>query len=114
MDVKIAVASSDGIHVDQHFGRADSFLIYRLHDNGYDLLESRGNEAPCVGHDHNDSSLEQAATRLSDCRGVIVSQIGAGAIDALIGHRIMAFTLPGSIEQAFEALITSKRFATRS
>jgi nitrogen fixation protein NifX len=110
MEVKIAVASSDGINVDQHFGRARSFWIYRLNDKGYEYLEKRENDAPCSGQSHNDNALELAARRLSDCRGVVAAQIGPGAIDVLICHRIMAFTLPGTIEEAFEALIKTKRF----
>jgi len=113
MDVKIAVASSDGILVDQHFGKAHGFRIYRLHDEGYDFLEYRENEAPCAGHSHDDNALERAAARISDCRGVVVAQVGSGAIDALIGHRVMAFTLPGSIDEAFESLIKSKRFSSQ-
>jgi len=112
MAIKIAVASSDGINVDQHFGRARTFRIYQLNDDVFEYLETRDNEAPCSGHSHDDNALDQAASRLSDCRGVIAVQIGAGAIDALIVHRIMAFTLPGTIEEAFASLIKSKRFAT--
>ena len=46
MDVKIAVASSDGETVNEHFGRAVSFRIYRLHDAGYKLLEVREKVLP--------------------------------------------------------------------
>jgi len=110
MDVKIAVASSDGINVDQHFGRATGFRVYRFHDGGYEYLETRENESPCSGQAHDDNALERAAARLSDCRGVVVAQIGAGAIDALILKRVMAFTLPGTIDEAFETLLTTRRF----
>lgn len=112
MDIKIAVASSDGITVDLHFGRAQAFRIYRLHDDGYEFLETRDNDAPCSGHSHDDTALEQAAARIADCRGVVVLQIGSGAIDALIGHRVIPFSLPGTVEEAFETLIQSERFAT--
>lgn len=111
MDVRIAVASSDGITVDQHFGRAGGFRIYRLNDTGFEFLESRENAAPCSGQFHDDSALGRAAALLSDCRGVVVAQIGPGAIDVLIRRRIMAFTLPGAIAEAFETLVKSKRFA---
>jgi predicted Fe-Mo cluster-binding NifX family protein len=111
MDVKIAIASSDGVTVDQHFGRARSFRIYRLHDVGYEFLENRDNESACSGGTHDDNALEAAAVQISDCQGVVVAQIGAGAIDALIMHRIMAFTLPGTVEEAFKTLIKSRRFA---
>jgi len=110
MDVKIAVASSNGITVDQHFGRARSFRIYRLHEGEHEYLETREIDAPCSGQAHDDNALEQAAKKLSDCRGVVVNQIGPGAIDVLIGHRIMAFTLPGTVEEAFDSLIKTRRF----
>lgn len=111
MDIKIAVASSDGINVDQHFGRARGFMIYRLSNIGYEYLETRENGAHCSAHSHDDNALDQAAELISDCQGAVVAQIGSGAIDALIEHRIMAFTLPGTVEEAFEALIKSRRFS---
>ncbi|MEI6205422.1 MAG: NifB/NifX family molybdenum-iron cluster-binding protein [Desulfuromonadales bacterium] len=110
MDVRIAVASSDGQTVNEHFGRARSFRIYRLNDSGSELVETRTIEAVCSGHAHNDDALNRTAQALSDCQGVVAAQIGAGAIDALLTHRIMAFTLPGTIEEALEALVRAKRF----
>ena len=110
MDVKIAVASSNGETVNEHFGRARLFRIYRLRDTGYELLELRETPPKCTGQQHSDDALEQAAQLISDCRGVVAAQIGPGAIDALLGHRIMAFTLPGSIDEAFAALVRAKRF----
>ena len=43
MDVKIAIASSDGLTVNEHFGRAHCFRIYRLNDAGYEFVELREN-----------------------------------------------------------------------
>jgi predicted Fe-Mo cluster-binding NifX family protein len=111
MDAKIAFASSDGVNVDEHFGRARSFRIYRLHDAGREFLETRAIEPACSEHAHDDGALRNSAQALSDCRGVVAAQIGAGAIDALIMYRIMAFTLPGPIDEAIEALVKTKRFA---
>lgn len=110
MDVKIAVASSDGLTINEHFGRARAFRIYRLHDNGSDLLETRAATPPCAGQQHSDDALELAARTIADCRGVIAAQIGPGAIDALISHRILAFTMGGSIDDALAVLRSSKRF----
>lgn len=111
MDVKIAVASNDGVTVNEHFGRAPAFRIYRLHDDGYELLEVRDNVPPCVGQAHDDDALARSARLIKDCRGVVAAQVGPGAIDALIGQRIMAFTLPGTVDEAFDAIIKTKRFA---
>lgn len=110
MDVKIAVASSDGTTVNEHFGRARAFRIYRLHDRGHEFLELRKNTPTCVGQQHDDDALGRAAEGISDCRGIVAAQIGPGAIDALIGYRILGFTMSGSICDALETLRTSKRF----
>lgn len=110
MDVRIAVASSDGTTINEHFGRAQLFRIYRLHDEGHEFLELRKNTPACGGQQHDDAVLDQAAQLISDCRGVVAAQVGPGAIDALIGHRILAFTMGGSIDEALETLRSSKRF----
>ena len=36
--MKIAVASSDGVNVDQHFGQAKQFLIYKATPTAFKLL----------------------------------------------------------------------------
>jgi predicted Fe-Mo cluster-binding NifX family protein len=110
VDVKIAVASSDGTTINEHFGRASLFRIYRLHDLGHEFLEQRENTPACGGQQHDDDVLDKAAQLISDCRGVVAAQIGPGAIDALIGQRILAFTMSGSIDDALETLRSSKRF----
>ncbi len=110
MDVKIAIASSDGQNVNEHFGRARSFDVYHLGDNGQTFIERREVNPVCNEHTHDDDRLFRTADALSDCRGVVAAQIGSGAIDALLTHRIMAFTLPGPIVEAIEALIKAKRF----
>lgn len=111
MDVKVAVASSDGQTVNEHFGRSRTFRIYRLHDSGSELLEIRDNSPACSGHTHSEDAMKRAVGTIADCRGIVAAQIGPGAIDALIGKRIMAFTMNGSIAEALNALQSSKRFA---
>lgn len=46
MSIKVAIASSDGINVDLHFGQAKSFLIYELKGSKFELTEKR--EVPVV------------------------------------------------------------------
>lgn len=108
MDIRIAVASSDGKTVNEHFGRASRFMIFRLHKAGHDLLEERGNHPSCAGQEHSDDLLERNADLISDCKGVIVSQIGPGAIDLLVERGITAFTLPGKIDDALAVVARSR------
>jgi predicted Fe-Mo cluster-binding NifX family protein len=110
MEIKIAVASSDGVNVNQHFGRATKFRIYRLDTDSYEYIEERATVPACSGQQHSDYGLEQTAALITDCQGVVVSQIGAGAIDVCIAQRTLPFSLEGSIDEAMQTLIKSNRF----
>jgi nitrogen fixation protein NifX len=108
MEVKVALASSDGTQVDQHFGRASRFSIYRLRDGQWEHLEDRVNQPACAGHEHADGILEQSAALIADCRGVAVSQIGVTAMDVLLARRILPFVLAGPVSDALATLQKSK------
>ena len=41
MSIKVAIASSDGLNINLHFGQAKSFLIYELKDSKFVLTEKR-------------------------------------------------------------------------
>ena len=41
MSTKIAIATSDNLNIDLHFGQAKSFLIYELKDSKFELTEKR-------------------------------------------------------------------------
>ena len=47
-EYRVAVASTDGESVNQHYGRASKFYIYTVDDQvGYDLTEERLVEPVC-------------------------------------------------------------------
>ena len=49
MAYKVAVTSSDGKFINQHFGRAQQFLIFEIDDEGdYKFLELRKNDPHVV------------------------------------------------------------------
>jgi predicted Fe-Mo cluster-binding NifX family protein len=102
MSHKIAIASSDGKFVNQHFGRAQQFLIVELKDDGsYEYLETRENKPACTVEGH-DSSIEDTINLISDCDGVLVSQIGPGAADMLISRSIQPVIIPMLIDDALK------------
>ena len=55
MSIKVAIASSDGLNIDLHFGQAKSFLIYELKDKKFELTEKR--EVPASA---NESAVPDA------------------------------------------------------
>jgi len=85
---RIAAVSTDGRNVDQHFGKADRFLIYDL-DDQMTLVEERPTETLSVGdpdHPFDPDKFGRIAALLKDCSKVYVTQIGelpAARLDAL-------------------------------
>src|SRR6266542_1611062 len=110
MDLKVAVASSDGIYVNEHFGRARRFMIYLLSAGGWEHLENRENRPSCAGHEHNDDLLEKAADLIADCGGIVIAQIGPTAFDLLISRRVLPFVLDGTVDEALATVRGSKQF----
>ena len=98
---KVAVASTDGESVNQHYGRASKFYIYIVDDQvGYDLAEERLVEPVCQDGSHEISKMEESVLHFTDCRNVVVSRLGTAAGAALSAQGITAMELPGSIDDA--------------
>lgn len=106
MALKIAVASSDGKMVNQHFGRAQQFLIFTINPDGsFKCCEIRHNVPPCNGREHGDDQMARAVAMLGDCRAVLASQIGRGARELLLSRGIQPLVLPGFIDATLTRLI---------
>lgn len=109
MSYKVAVASSDGKFINQHFGRASRFLIFEIKDDGeFKFLAIRENTPLCDGMEHNDDLLARTVDLISDCRAVLVSRIGPGATEALVSRRIRPYEFTGFIEDVLKRLILSR------
>ena len=103
---KIAVASSDGIVVNNHFGRAKDFYIYQIDDmEQMHLLEKRSITPVCDGGNHDDDKLRTNMEKLGDCRYLLVSRIGRGAADMAESYGIESYEIPGIIGESVTQLI---------
>lgn len=75
---RIAVVSTDGIHINEHFGKAERFLIYDLQEQ-LSWVEDRATEPLSDGdpdHSFNPNKFERMAALLKDCDSVYMTQIG--------------------------------------
>ena len=98
---RVAVASSDGIMVDRHYGRADKFFIYSVDDDeGFDVYEERDVTPVCMDGSHVKTVMEESVRRFSDCRYLVAVRIGVAAAQALTAAGISGMELPGSVEDA--------------
>lgn len=103
--MKVAVASSDGIVINTHFGRAKTFYIYDIQDRGIQLLEVRTGRPFCQFGQHDEQQLMDVVELLEDCAKVYVLQIGKGAEEALITRGIEAITAKGIITEVLEGCL---------
>ncbi|MGL1959291.1 MAG: NifB/NifX family molybdenum-iron cluster-binding protein [Colwellia sp.] len=84
--VKIAFATSDREHVDQHFGSSLGFVIYGLSAKNWQLLEvieySESELNKRQGHDNN--KLKSRVAMLEGCVAIYCNAIGLMAIRQLL------------------------------
>ncbi len=97
----VAIASTDGKVINEHFGRASRFLIFELTANeGFTFSETRASTPVCTAEGHHQAGLEQAVQLLQDCGAVLVSQIGPGAVAFLRQKGISPLIKPNFINDA--------------
>ncbi|MDL1973891.1 MAG: dinitrogenase iron-molybdenum cofactor biosynthesis protein [Deltaproteobacteria bacterium] len=75
---RIAVVSTDGTNVNDHFGKAQRFLIYDCNDK-MAFVEERPTETYSVGdpkHSFDAERFGRVSALLKDCTRIYVTQIG--------------------------------------
>ncbi len=100
----VAVASSDGISVNEHFGRADMFYIYEVNDDGsFRLAEERTITPASPGEAGAGHGADATIEQLGDVHAVLVAQIGPGAQSSLNRKGVRSFALGGPIDKALSS-----------
>jgi nitrogen fixation protein NifB len=89
----VAVASTDGVSVNEHLGQADRFLIYENTPAGPALKESR----PAAGKGGGIQRWNRVAESLRDCRSLLVSGIGTNPRGVLSKRGIEVHQTEGPI-----------------
>jgi predicted Fe-Mo cluster-binding NifX family protein len=110
--MRIAVASSDGKFVNQHFGRATQFLILDVMGDSINIVELRENLPPCGASEyggHDDDALARAIALIADCQAVLCSRIGIGTRSELLSHGIEPVEARDFVEEAVRSYIQHKK-----
>jgi nitrogen fixation protein NifX len=79
--IRVAFASADRRHVDQHFGAAEGFVIYHVDAARYELLEAT--QFGRLDMDGNEDKLAAKIEALDGCVVVYCQAVGASAIGQL-------------------------------
>ena len=102
----VAVASMEGVLINQHLGEADRFLIYGMEKSNSRpfLVESRPAPPPGGGT----MRWEAVASLLLDCRALLVNGAGESPKKVLNGSGMEIYTLDGLIEEGVSGVFTGK------
>ncbi|NLI83390.1 MAG: radical SAM protein [Deltaproteobacteria bacterium] len=96
----VAVATLEGMLVNQHLGEAERFQIWRREEGGFNLVEERSAPLPGGGT----KRWAELATLLRDCRAVLVSGIGETPAKVLMESGILPVEMSGFITMGLEAV----------
>lgn len=80
--LKVAFASTDMQHIDQHFGAAQSFVLYRVSPESKQFLEAVEFEKSAM--DGNEDKLAAKLELLKGCAAVYSQAVGSSAINLLL------------------------------
>jgi predicted Fe-Mo cluster-binding NifX family protein len=113
MTYKIAIASSDGQKVDQHFGQAINFLIYEVSTGVINFIEDR-DVNKCIDVDSNpETRISQIIHLLSDCKIVFASKIGERVVRELYDNGIKSFAVHFTLNEIFNTIIKRQNSRVR-
>ena len=128
MAYKIAVASSDGVNVDVHFGAAENFLIFAVSDDGtFNLAEKREYKEEASGTDGNAGNCPEKSgcssgcgngtgggcgsgggsakvSLIDDVRAVVAAKIGFNVVKQLERKAIASFDVECPVQEALEKI----------
>ncbi|MDR2707026.1 MAG: hypothetical protein LBC02_14730, partial [Planctomycetaceae bacterium] len=74
MSHRIAISTSDGKTIHQHFGRTKEFHIVSINENSYDYVETRTVEPCCNRFEHHEQSFDKILEILSDCDAIVTGK----------------------------------------
>lgn len=107
---KVAVASTDGLTINEHFGKAKEFLVYEVDEEGeYSFLERRVRDEESLQNIH-----EKGAALFFDVEAVLSAQIGPRAQAELKNQGILAFQVTGDIPKALASYGKRGKFIRNS
>lgn len=104
----VAVATKEGILINQHLGEARTFQIWELVENSYRKVEDR--LGPAIGG--GIKRWHQLAKILGDCRAVLVSGIGQTPLDILSKSGVKPVEAAGFIEDGLSTVYENKNTST--
>jgi nitrogen fixation protein NifX len=102
--MKVAIASSDGIHVNDHFGWAKQFALYEVDEKGFAFVRM----IACLNEVEEESKkLAYRIDAIKEADILYCSQIGPTASKMVLAARIHPIRSSGveTIDEALDVLV---------
>lgn len=108
--MKVAVVSSDGKVINQHFGKASRFFIFEVDGDKIQFLEVRETTPLCGSADYGnaDEVLSGTISLISDCEALFCSRIGNRPQEELRKKGIKPVEAPYFIDEALRNISTGE------
>lgn len=109
-EMKVAVVSSDGKVINQHFGKASHFYIFEVGGGKIQFLEVRESTPLCGSADYGnpDEVLNKTISLISDCGALLCSRIGSRPQEELRKKGIKPVEAPYLIDEALNNIATGE------
>jgi len=104
----VAIASHEGMLVNQHLGEADSLYIYKETPSGYRLVEERRTPPSGTGN----LRWKALGESLNDCRALLVGGIGPSPSSIIGRSGIKIMEMTGLIDDGLDAVYKGKNLKT--
>jgi nitrogen fixation protein NifX len=101
--MKVAVTTSDRIHINAHFGWAKEIDVYEVTTEGYQFVDTLTFKGE-LKEDGNEDKLVPKIEALAGCTIVYVSAIGGSAAARLIRKRVTPIKARSEEEEITEVL----------
>jgi len=102
--MKVAVVSSDGKVINQHFGKASRFLIFEVNCDEIRFIEAREITPLCGSADYGnaDEVLSRTISLITYCEALLCARIGRRPEEELRKNGIKPIEAPYFIHEALK------------
>ena len=101
--MNIAIASNDGVNVNEHFGRATNFFIFEVHEETFNLVMVSKLDEPYAAetksHTFDNDKFMKIAEKLKLCQKVFITKIGDAPAKAFSKIGIDTIVYSGPISE---------------
>lgn len=104
---RVAVASSDGDYVDEHFGNALYYQVYDEVEGSWSFVGTRKVRPSCGGAGGCGGMECLLSEKLFDCDAIFVLKIGPSAAEGAMAAGLRVFEAGGPVDDVLDYVATN-------